>query len=187
MPTFQTDNFTNGQSVDSKVRPEDPERVNSFVDNCVTDSEIYRNQYSVLSESKSWVQDATKYEELYLGKLYSKREKLPYECKEDIYRDMVDFNTMLLAQFEVKDSVQKITDEPNSLDADVMSRIINYCFEELNDGKEKEEECVSYSGQMGVGVYHFNPIECDGYVWPGHEVVDPATRRATAPARTRNA
>jgi hypothetical protein len=173
MPTFQTDNFTNSQSVDANVKQDDPKRVNEFVSNCVADSETYRNAYSVLSESKSWVQDAGKYEELYLGKLYSKREKLPYECKEDIYRDMVDFNTMLLTQFEVKDYVQKISEEPTSLDADVMSRIINYCFDELNDGKEKEEELICYSGMMGVGVYHFNPIEQDGYVWPGHEVVDP--------------
>lgn len=173
MPSFQTDQFTNSQSVNADVKPEDPKKVLSFVSNCVNDSEIYRNNFSVLSESKSWVQDATKFEELYTGKLYSKREKIPYECKEDIYRDMVDFNTTLLTQFEVKDYVQKITDEPSSIDADVMSRIINYCFEELNDGKEKEEENICYSGMMGIGVYKFNPIECDGYVWPGHETVDP--------------
>lgn len=173
MPTFQTDNFTNSQSVNPDVPLDDPQKVIVFIQNCVTDSETYRNQFSVLSESKSWIQDATKYEELYLGKLYSKREKLAYECKEDIYRDMVDFNTTLLTQFEVKDYVKCITEEPSSIDEDVMSRILNYCFEELNDGKEKEEECLTNSGEFGIGVYKFNPIECDGYVWPGHELVDP--------------
>lgn len=173
MPTFQTDQFTNSQSVNADVPQEDPKVVYRFVTDCVTDSEIYRNQFSVLSDSKSWVADATKYEELYNGKLYSKREKLPYECKEDIYRDMVDFNTTLLVQFEVKDYVKNINEEPSSIDADTMSRILNYCIDELNDGKEKEEEFVTISGQMGNSIYKFNPIEVDGYVWPGHEVVDP--------------
>ena len=89
MPTFQTDQFTNSQSVNADVPQEDPKVVYRFVTDCVTDSEIYRNQFSVLSDSKSWVADATKYEELYNGKLYSKREKLPYECKEDIYLSLI--------------------------------------------------------------------------------------------------
>jgi len=174
MRMFQSEHFTNEQSLDARVPPEDPKAVRNFVSNCVIDSDVYRNKFSVLSESKSWVQDANKYEDLYNGKLYSKREKLPHECKEDLYRDAVDFNMSLLTQFEVKDSVKKITEEAGSIEEETLARIVNYCFEELNDGKEKEEDLVQIGGQMGVGIYYFDPIEVDdGYIWPGHELVDP--------------
>jgi hypothetical protein len=187
MLLFPLDKFTESQSVDiNELKNDDPKQLAKFVAQCVTDSDQWRNQFSVMSDNSSWILDANKYEDLYNGHLYSKRKKLPYECKEDIYAEAVDFNATLLTQFEVKDYVRKTTEEDQSLDAEIMTRVQNYCMLELNHGKEKEEDMLRLAGQMGNGIYKFQPMMTEsGVVWPGHEVCDTRqigiSPRATSP------
>ncbi len=175
MPSsLNTESFTDNQVVEDPQATESPKKVLEFVKDAVASSEVYRNKFSVMAESMSWLEDANKYEDLYNGHLYTKRKKFSYECKEDIYAEAVDFNATLLTQFDLDDYIKQVTDEDESLDGEIITRILNWCWGELNDGKSKEEDMLRISGQMGVGPYVFQPMESeDGYLWPGHEVVDP--------------
>jgi len=121
--------------------------------------------------STSWTQDADKYEALYNGKLYDKRQKMSFECKEDIYRDYTDFNASLLTQFDYKEYIRLNDGDPTSISADLMMKIIDYA-DQLDNASEKEEDMLKIGGQMGVGIYKFQPFKCDGYWWPGVEVID---------------
>jgi hypothetical protein len=172
MPIFQSENLTSGQSVNPNIKQDNPKDVLKFVQSCVDESNQWRNRFSVRSESMSWLQDSNNYMDLYDGKLYKKRKKIPYECKEDAYREYVDFNQILLCQFDYNAELKKITDEDQSLDGGTFTRILNWCLNELSDGKAKEERMVQIGGIFGNGVYYFQPKEKDGYVWPSHEVVD---------------
>ena len=170
MPTFPQETFTDNQSVNPAFSTADDTKLLKLIADCVSASESYRNQFAVMTDS--WIQDATKYEALYNGKLYDKRQKMSYECKEDIYRDMVDFNASLLSQFEFKEEILQVGKEDNSLDADLFMRFIEFSDNE-NDASAKEEDLLKIEGQMGIGIYKFKPFEQDGYWWPGAEVVDP--------------
>jgi len=175
MPIFPVDNFTNDQAIDLKAYDvPDGKKLADFITNCEIDSDTYRNNFSVLSDNKSWVTDANKYEDLYNGHLYTKRKKFPYECKEDVYAEAVDFNAALLSQFEIRDYIVKIAEEDQSLDAEVLNRIISYCYNEINNGKAVEEDMLLQAGQFGIGCYKFQPVQTeDGVIWPGHQLVDP--------------
>lgn len=170
MPSFQLDNFTDNQAVNPAISTDNDKKLLALINDCVATSEQYRNGFAVMTDS--WAQDATKYESLYNGKLYDKRQKLSYECKEDIYRDLVDFNASLLTQFDFKEYIRQIGNENNSIPADMFTRFLQYA-DKLNDARSKEEDMLKLSGQMGVGIYKFKPFECEGYWWPGVEVIDP--------------
>ncbi len=173
-PTSQNsliqDNFTNNQAVDPAFSTEDSAELLRLIRDCVSSSESFRNKYAVLTGS--WVQDATKYESLYDGHLYTEREKFGYECKEDIYRDAVDFNASLLTQYDSVESIREFGEELNSISADLMSRVMEYS-DQLNETKSKDEDTLKIAGQMGVGIQKFKPFQHDGKWWAGSEVVDP--------------
>lgn len=170
MPGFPTENLTDNQAVDPSISTANEKQLLRLISDCSFSSDIFRNRYANMTSS--WIEDATKYESLYDGKLYDKRQKLSYECKEDIYRDLVDFNSSLLSQFDYKEDIRKIGDEINSIPANLFMRFIEYAEQE-DDCASKEEDANKISGQMGVAFFKFKPYQCEGYWWPGEEVVDP--------------
>jgi len=170
MPTYQPDQFTDNQAVDPAISDASDKDLLKLISQSISTSDIYRNQFAIMSDS--WAQDAGKYEALYNGKLYDKRQKMSYECKEDIYRDLVDFNSTLLNQYEYSEFIQQIGEQPYSISADLFGKFLEYA-DNLDDAQQKEEDCTKLSGQMGVGIYKFKPFQCEGYWWPGVEVVDP--------------
>ena len=174
MPTSQDsliqDNFTSNQTVDPAFSTDDSSEILKLIRDCVSASDSYRNKFANLSGS--WVQDSTKYESLYDGHLYTEREKAGYECKEDVYRDFVDFNTALLTQFDSNEYIRQFGSETNSITAELMTRTMEYAHQ-LNETDKKDEDTLKIGGQMGIGIQRFKPIFHDGKWWPGSEVIDP--------------
>ena len=168
--------FTDGQSVDPKISDADPDKLVKFVEEQVRTSEVHRNKYAILTSS--WLDDASKCAELYNGKLYSKRAKKPYECKADLYAYYVDFNSVLMKQFDYKMYVKTIDESgetvtnKDAMDELEMTRVIQYC-NKRNKTEEKEEDMLRFLGIHGNGIYKFQPTEDEGELWPGHDVIDP--------------
>ena len=126
----------------------------------------------------SWLQDADKCEQLYVGILYTDRQKKRYECKPDEYAYYVDFNAWLMSQFDHKEQVRcvddgEMADEKKKLDALAMTRILEYC-NRRNRTDEKEQDNFRFLGIHGNSIDKFQPcVDDHGRAWPEYETFNP--------------